>query len=231
MNESRGSEGYSSARLSSVTPKLATRAHASRRLWLPCLLALSGLALCFAAQNLSAYLDTAQDDPCGLTRTPVPLILEAAQLKTQAKDAEYRNALLEWMSAANDLSEAETDHQAASGSILLGKMQAKRDRDSMVRQSNNLSAKIRKLAGVCMKLTELRVALTSDERTRMHAISILRASAKMLRARVAPERIRAEADRYVAEANDVKANRKRVSGKLDKSILERDRLKGLVRSR
>lgn len=179
----------------------------------------------------SAYLDTAQDDPCGLTRTPASLILEAAQLKTQATDAEYRNALADWMSAENAFSEAETGRLAVSQSILLRKMQAKRDRDGMFRKSNKLSARIKELAGVCMELTALRVALTSDERTRMHEISLLRASAKMLRARVAPECIRAEADRYVAGANDIEANVKRVSWKLDKSILERDRLKGLVRSR
>jgi hypothetical protein len=185
------------------------------------------------AQDRFALLDTPKADPCGLARPPLPLRLAAAQVKIQATDAEHMTALVESMQAENDLTKAELDLSKADspegrGNGLLRRMQARRDRNRMVRESENLSAKLGELAGVCAEVIRLRTELTLSERGRVHEIDILHAQSKMLRDKLAlgPESLRAEADRYVAEANDVATNMKQVSGKLANAMAQRDQLKG-----
>ena len=162
-----------------------------------------------------------------------PTRLEGTQLEIQAKDAEYKAALLEWMNAQNALAKAENDSNERSPDDLLRRMQAQRDHDRTIRESKELAAKS-KVASVCAYVIWLRIELTASERGRIHEMNLLRFESKMMRQRaaLAPERLRAmlkaEADRFVAEANDVQARKKRIASDVAGAIAQRDRLKALV---
>jgi hypothetical protein len=190
---------------------------------------------------LPAYA-AAQEDPCGLTKSPTPPRLAAVGFDVvmmQKNDSAYRTAWVEWTAAVTGVLRANNDIASKYPEDFRRRTLAEiEQRANEIKGPKDLLENRAEFARVCGEVLQLRIDLTTTESGRARLVDLMNVESRALRARAAlsVERSRAlyntETDRRLAaDGKDAQASMKLVSADLARAVAQRDRLKALVVSR